>query len=214
MQKRALVWCLSAVFFGAPIVSFADANNGEFLGFKIGEKCPEIIEGITVTDEVDVLSFALRPSYAGANVPDDFKVVNLECSKTSFTIGTIKAFTRIRSAKTEGEIASAVIEADEIAQKYHAILEAEYPDWDGLPDSSRSNKLEITNGKYVLYVRFYTQEAEPSFLEKLVGDEAREATVLIGLRYLGGSRSHQNWSDLIEREAKEVALKNNGLEGK
>ena len=207
MQKLVLAWCLSAILFGAPIVSFADANNGELLGFKIGEKCPDIIAGITVTEEVDVLTFALQPSYAGANVPDDFKVVNLECSKESFTIGAIKAFTRMRSAKAEGEIASAVIDAGEIAEKYKAMLEAEYPDWEGLPDGSRSNKLEIANGKYVLYVRFYTQEAEPSFLEMLVGDEAREATVLIGLRYLGGSKAHQNWSDVIEREAQEVALK-------
>lgn len=111
MPIRLLLCCL----FALPAIAFADANDGEFMGYKLGAEYPDSPTVIDTTTTGNLLIEAADPTK-----PADIARVSLVVTPDSQTIGFIVA-----SSWHETEAA-----ARAAGRKYGELLRAKYSDWD------------------------------------------------------------------------------------
>jgi hypothetical protein len=111
MPIRLLLCCL----FALPTIVFADASEGQFMGYELGMKYPELPQDVEVTTTGNLLIAAENPTK-----PTDIDQVILIVTPDSRTIGYIVAASWY---PTEGE-------AREFGRRYAELLRAKYPDWD------------------------------------------------------------------------------------
>lgn len=110
MPGRLLLLCLLAL----PAVAFADAADGEFMGFKLGDDYPQAPANSLTTTTGNVLILADDPVK-----PAGIQQVNLVVTPMSLTIGRIIASS---SYDTEEE-------ARQAGRRYAELLRVKYPDW-------------------------------------------------------------------------------------
>jgi len=111
MSIRFFLCCLFAV----PTVVFADANEGQFMGYELGKEYPASPREIEVTTTGNLLITAENPTK-----PADIVQVNLIATPESQNIGYIVASSWFAR---EGE-------ARAFGRRYADLLRAKYPDWE------------------------------------------------------------------------------------
>ena len=111
MPIRLLLCCL----FALPTVAFADANDGQFMGYALGAEYPTSPPEVVVYTTGNLLILAENPIK-----PADIVQVSLVATPDSRTIGYIAAASWYA---TEGE-------AREVGRRYVELLRAKYPDWE------------------------------------------------------------------------------------
>jgi len=111
MPIRRLLCCL----FVLPVLAHADANDGEFMGYKLGAEYPTSPSVVEVTTTGNLLIEAENPVK-----PSDIVRVSLVATPDSKTIGYIVAASWY---ETENE-------AREAGRRYAELLRAKYSDWD------------------------------------------------------------------------------------
>ena len=198
-QTLALVLFICLLL--APGISSADANDGEFLGFKLGDTYP-VTESTEIVRTGDYLVVILNAS--AGNAPNDFEIINLFCSEVTHTIGRIRAF----SPFDDDERA----EASELASKYEKILNQKYFDWHGASASTWSRGA-LTNDTYLLGSYLRPKELPQTILQKAFGGVTMEYVAGIELSYKRESAAGDTWAELLKREAAEALLENTDLEG-
>jgi hypothetical protein len=110
MYSRSLLFCLLVL----PAAAFADANEGQFMGYKLGTDYPTTPHGSESTTTGNLLIVAEDPVK-----PADIKQVRLVATPVSRTIGYIDAASWYA---TESE-------AREVARHFVELLRVKYPDW-------------------------------------------------------------------------------------
>jgi hypothetical protein len=110
MPGRLLLLCLLAL----PAVALADAANGQFMGFKLGDDYPQAPEGSVSTTTGNLLILADDPVK-----PAGIQQVNLVVTPMSLTIGQI-----IASSWYDTEA-----QAREAGRHFAELLRVKYPDW-------------------------------------------------------------------------------------
>ena len=111
MPTRLLLCCVLAL----PTLAISDANDGQFMGYELGEKYPTSPREVEVTTAGNLLIVADNPTK-----PSDIAQVSLVATPESQTIGYIIA---AGWYATENE-------AREVGRRYVELLRAKYPDWD------------------------------------------------------------------------------------
>ena len=110
MPIRLLLCCI----FALPTNVFADASDGQFMGFELGTNYPALPQDFDVTTAGNLLIAAENPTK-----PADIDQVILIATPGSRSIGYIVASSWYA---TEGE-------ARELGRRYAELLRAKYPDW-------------------------------------------------------------------------------------
>ena len=111
MPIRLLLCCL----FVLPTVVFADAGEGQFMGYELGTEYPASPQEVDVTTTGNLLITAENPTK-----PADIVRVSLIATPASRTIGYIIAASWFVSER----------EARDFGIRYVELLRAKYPDWD------------------------------------------------------------------------------------
>jgi hypothetical protein len=147
MRTRSLLFGLLAL----PVVVFADASDGQFMGYELGTNyatTPKHIERTTLGDVVIVADDPLKPA--------DIQEVKLFATAVSRTIGYISAASWYA---TESE-------AREVARHYAELLRVKYPDWEfgreAMDASSRIVEVNFDKAPYNLRLRLVRDEHEGS----------------------------------------------------
>ena len=145
MRTKTLLFCLLAL----PAVVFADASDGQFMGYELGADYPATPQGSESTTTGNLLIVAESPVK-----PANIKQVRLVATPVSRTIGYINAATWYA---TEGE-------AREIARRYVELLRAKYPDWnfgrEAMDASLRIVEVNFDKAPYNLQLRLVRDEHE------------------------------------------------------
>ena len=111
MRKNLLLWCLLVI----PGVVFGDANDGEFMGYRLGDVYPTAARSSEVTTTGNLLIVAADP-VKPANIDE----VRLVATPKSGTIGYIAA-TSWHDTEEEARASG---------RRYAEALRTLYPDWD------------------------------------------------------------------------------------
>jgi hypothetical protein len=111
MLNRFLLCCVLA----APTVAFADANDGQFMGYQLGESYPAEPQQSEITTSGNLLIVAEEPVK-----PASIDEVSLVATPNSRTIGYIAA--------TSWHDTEEAARAD--GRRYAEALRTLYPDWD------------------------------------------------------------------------------------
>ena len=111
MPTRLFLCCL----FALPSVVFADAGDGQFMGYELGTKYPASPQTAAVTTTGNLLITAENPTK-----PADIVQVSLIATPESRTIGYIIAASWFVSER----------EARDFGIRYVELLRAKYPAWD------------------------------------------------------------------------------------
>lgn len=111
MRKHLLLCC----FLAFSAVAFADANDGEFMGYQLGESYPTVPKDSEVTTSGNLLIVAENPVK-----PTSIAEVSLVATPESRTIGYIAATSWHETEE----------EARASGRRYAEALRAKYPDWD------------------------------------------------------------------------------------
>jgi hypothetical protein len=145
MRTKSLLFCLLAL----PAVVFADASDGQFMGYELGAGYPATPQGSESTTTGNLVFVAENPVK-----PADIKQVRLVATPVSRTIGYINAASWYA---TEGE-------AREIARRYVELLRAKYPDWnfgrEAMDASLRIVEVNFDKAPYNLQLRLVRDEHE------------------------------------------------------
>lgn len=186
MTFRSLLPVLLCFATSYPLTAGADANDGEFMGYRLNQRYP-----VTATTE--------KGRSAGGNtqvvaenpvMPADIESVRINCTVSTCTIGFIEAITHFETEQA----------ARDFATKYYQLLRAKYPDWIvqtgqmGFNDDLRPVALSIDKPPHRLRLRLY--DLPPGSDSKF--------RIGIGLSYLPDSREQVSWTDmaLSERSAR------------
>ena len=111
MRTRFLLYCLVAL----PALAFADANDGQFMGYELGAGYPETSHAGEGTTTGNLLIVAKNP-----HKPADIEEVSLVTTPVTRTVGYISAASWFASED----------EARTSARRYVDLLRAKYPDWE------------------------------------------------------------------------------------
>jgi len=145
MPNKILLFCLLAL----PAVVFADASDGQFMGYQLGANYPAAPQGSQSTTTGNLLIVAEDPVK-----PADIKQVSLVATPVSRTIGYIDAASWYA---TEGE-------AREVGRRYVELLRAKYPDWrfgrEAMDANMRIVEVNFDNAPYNLQLRLARDEHE------------------------------------------------------
>ena len=145
MPIRSLFFCLLAF----PAVVFADAGDGQFMGYELGANYPATLQGSERTTTGNLLIVAENPVR-----PADIKQVNLVATPQSRTIGYIEAASWY---ETEDE-------ARETGRRYVELLRAKYPDWnfgqEVMDASLRIVEVSFDKSPYNLQLRLVRDQHE------------------------------------------------------
>jgi hypothetical protein len=145
MPGNFMLLCLLAL----PVVAFADASDGQFMGYKLGARYPATPEGSERTATGNLLIVAENPVK-----PADIMQVTLVATPESRTISYIDAASWYA---TEGE-------AREVGRRYVELLRAKYPDWrfgqEVLDANLRIVEVNFDKSPYNLRLRLMDDEHE------------------------------------------------------
>ncbi len=111
MRTKLLLFCLVAL----PALAFADANDGQFMGYELGAGYPETSHAGEGTTTGNLLIVAKNPVK-----PGDIEEVSLVTTPVTRTVGYISAAAWFASED----------EARTSARRYVDLLRAKYPDWE------------------------------------------------------------------------------------
>lgn len=157
----------------------ADANDGEFMGYKLNQQYPMTAR----TQSGPSFSGNLVLVAENAVTPADIGEVRLTTTVESHTIGFIEAS---QSFSTDAE-------ARAFAKKYYELLHAKYPDW--RIDAGRIELNEKTlmptalnMDKWPYTIRMKTEQTDAT--------DWRPFRVSLTLRYLFDSPERQAWNQL------------------
>jgi hypothetical protein len=171
MRTRSLLFGLLAL----PVVVFADASDGQFMGYELGTNyatTPKHIERTTLGDVVIVADDPLKPA--------DIQEVKLFATAVSRTIGYISAASWYA---TESE-------AREVARHYAELLRVKYPDWEfgreAMDASSRIVEVNFDKAPYNLRLRLVRDEHEGSNMWRFS----------MGLGWQPNTDEWQAWQDI------------------
>lgn len=143
MPFRLFLCCLLAL----PAVAVADAGQGEFMGYQLGDRYPARPPDVEVMTTGNLLIAAENPVK-----PDDIVQVSLIVTPESRTIGGIIAASWYA---TEAE-------AREVARRYVELLRAKYPDWalgrEVMDASSRIVEVNFDKAPHNLQLRLVRDE--------------------------------------------------------
>jgi hypothetical protein len=175
MPIRLLLCCL----FVLPTVVFADANEGQFMGYELGTEYPAQPLDVEVTAVGNLLIEAENPIK-----PADIVQVSLVASPESRTIGYIIAASWYA---TEAE-------AREVGRRYVELLRSKYPDWDfgrEMMDASlRIVEVNFDRAPYNLQLRLVRDEYDGRSMWR----------ISMGLGWQRESRESQAWQDRAATE--------------
>jgi hypothetical protein len=120
---------LLGTFYLISTAAFADANNGQFMGYQLGDNYPATSRsGQSVNAKGNLVITAENP-VKPANISD----VSLIVTPESKTIGYIDAS---QCLATEAD-------ARQIGRSYYELLRAKYPDWT-VGEERMNNAMQIT----------------------------------------------------------------------
>ncbi|MDH4072319.1 MAG: hypothetical protein OEV41_04335 [Gammaproteobacteria bacterium] len=143
MRTRSFLFCLLAI----PAVAFADASDGQFMGYTLGadyQAMPQVSETTTTGNLLILPENPVKPA--------DIEQVRLVATPQSRTIGYINAASWYA---TEGE-------ARESARRYVELLRAKYPDWtfgrEVMDASLRIVEVNFDKAPYNLQLRIVRDE--------------------------------------------------------
>lgn len=179
---------LAAVALNGPGPVFADANDGEFMGYTLNQQYP-------LTDKTQAgpsLSGNLLLIAEHPVMPPDFEVVKLTTTISSHTIGFIEA---AQNFATEEQ-------ARAFAKKYYDLLHAKYPAWriemDNVQLSETTLRPTALNmDKWPYTIRMKLAETESA--------DGRPFRMSLTLRYLFDSPQRRAWNQLARDEHDEQA---------
>jgi hypothetical protein len=158
----------------------ADANDGEYLGFTLGQSY-SVPRGAVAKDHIiGALDYAVDPHQRAQHLGS----LSIYVSPGSSVIGSIFGgwyFTSERAAKS-------------FLERYTQILDDEYGDWKRHRILFTSVK-SFTNGKYQLWVDF---EQKPSIVDHWPSD--KKYRVGVALTYALDSSARNNWIAMINLE--------------
>jgi len=163
---------LSFVFIGS--AAFADANDGEYLGFKLGEKFAVPRGAISMDHVTGAMVYALDPGQH----PHHIDSISIFVSPKSSIVGSIFGewyFSNPRAAKV-------------FADRYFFSLELRYDHW------TRRGR-SLTLGDYQLWVDI---EEKPLIVDHWPSE--MNTRVAIGLIYARDSLGRNEWMALIKSE--------------
>ena len=147
MPTKLILLCLLTL----PALVFADANNGEFMGYTLGSDYPDTPPGSKNTTTGNLLIAAEDPVK-----PDDIKKVSLITTPVSRTISLIDAAAWYA---TEDE-------AREAGRQYATLLRAKYPDWkfgrEAMDARMQIVEVNFDKAPYTLQLRLVQDEHEGS----------------------------------------------------
>lgn len=189
MRTRTLLFCLLAL----PTVVFADAGDGQFMGYELGTDYPATPQGSESTTTGNLVIVAENPVK-----PSNIKQVRLVTTPVSRTIGYINAASWYA---TEDE-------AREIARRYVELLRAKYPDWDfgreAMDESLRVVEVNFDKLPYNLQLRLVRDEHEGRTMWRFS----------MGLGWQPKSKEWLAWQDMsaTQQSAEETNERNQILE--
>lgn len=192
MRTRSLLFFLLTL----PAVVFADANDGQFMGYELGTDYPGTSKGSETTTTGDLVIVAEDPVK-----PDNIAQVELITTPVSRTIGYIGAASW---HATEGE-------AREVGRRYVELLRAMYPDWEfgreAMDASMRIVEVNFDKAPYNLKLRLARDEREGISMWRFS----------MGLGWQADAREWQAWQDISRSEAvateREQILENSDVRG-
>lgn len=175
MRAGSLLLCLLAL----PVVVFADANSGQFMGYDLGTSYKETTQTAERTTTGNLLIAANNPQK-----PADIKQVFLVATLVTRTVGYIGAASWFA---TEGE-------ARESARRYVELLRAKYPGWsfgrEHMDASLRIVEVNFDKAPYNLKLRL-----------ELDTHEGRDMwRFSMGLGWQPTSKEWQAWQDMSDAE--------------
>jgi hypothetical protein len=133
--------------FALPTVVFADASDGQFMGYQLGTKYSAPTQDAEVTTTGNLLIAAKDPTK-----PADIVQVSLVATPESATIGHIIAASWYATEQ----------EARDVGRRYAELLRAKYPEWSfggELMDASlRIVEVNLDQAPYNLQLRLVRDE--------------------------------------------------------
>ncbi len=175
MLARPILFCL----FALPAVAFADARDGQFMGYQLGtnfQEAAQSVEGTTTGNLLIVVEDALKPA--------DIEQVILVATPTTRTIGYIGAASWFA---TEDE-------ARVSARRYVELLRAKYPDW--------SFGREVMDAN--LRIGEVNFDQAPYTLKLHLGQEVHEGQTRwrfsMGLGWQPNAKEWRSWQDKADSE--------------
>ena len=145
MPIRILLCC----FWALPGLAFADAGDGQFMGYELGTRYPGSPREFETTTTGNLLIAAENPVK-----PDDIDEVSLIATPQSQTIGFIVAASWHASEE----------EARAAGRRYVELLRAKYPDWgvsrESMDASFRIVAVDLDKAPYSLQLRLARDERE------------------------------------------------------
>jgi len=176
-MTRVLI--LASLIFLGPS-AYADANDGEYLGYNLGERF-KVPRGLAGKDHITgAMIYVVNPK----RQPHHIDSVTLYVSPKSTMIGSIFGEWYFSSARS----------ANDFADRYLSNLEAKYGHW-------KRRGRSLTYGDYQLWVDI---EEKPPFVDHW--PSRKNSRVAIGLIYAPDSTGRNEWMSLIDREVHDTDL--------
>ena len=176
-MNRILIF-ISLILFSASAI--ADANDGEYLGFNLGEKFKVPRDAVGQYHITGAMIYVVDPK----RQPHHIDSMSIYVSPKSSVIGSIFGewyFSSARSAK-------------DFANQYLSTLEEKYGHW-------KRKGRSLTYGDYQLWVDV---EEKPPFVE--YWPSHKKSRVAIGLIFAPDSTGRNEWMALISREVNNFEL--------
>ncbi len=180
IQSLVMVALLVLFFVLVATTAYADANDGEYLGYRLGERYIAPRNADTRDHINGAQIFDLNP---GAH-PHHVDTITLFVSPISSIIGTILGDWYFQHERA----------AHAFADRYLAQLEQKYPHW-------KRKERSLTYGNYQLWVEV---EERPYIVEHWPSDD--DYRVGIGLIYAPDSRRRGEWMAMIDTEVNARAM--------
>ncbi len=159
--------------------AFADANDGEYLGIKLGEKLTTPRGAVGKDHVMGAKIYVVDPGRQSHHIDS----VSIYVSPRSSIIGSIFGEWYFSSRRS----------AEMFADRYLSSLEEKYSHW-------KRRGRSLTSGNYQLWVEV---EEKPLFVDHWPSN--KDSRVAIGLIFAPGSVGRNEWMALIDEELENQA---------
>ena len=171
---------VGAILILCSTLAFADANDGDYLGYRLGEKFA-VPKGTTSRDHI--MGAQIFDLDSGSH-PHHVDTISIFASPTSSIVGSIFGEWYFASERS----------AEQFADRYLAQLETKYAEW------NRSGR-SLTNDEYQLWVDV---ERKPPVVDHW--PSAKSFRVAIGLIYAPDTLARNEWMAIIYMEINNLEL--------
>ncbi|MGI9290313.1 MAG: hypothetical protein ACR2QG_03440 [Gammaproteobacteria bacterium] len=165
-----------SIIFLLPSVVFADADNGEFMGYSLGENYP--YTGKTQSRTTTSGNLSISPEQPIK--PDNINDVTLVVTPESKTIGFINA----------SSIFETELEAREFGKNYVNLLKAKYPEWsfgrESLNSAMKIDEVNFDKPPYNIKMR----------LSPAMVNRQQKWRLSMTLRWLEGTKQLESWKNM------------------